>query len=189
MSFDLHALDLIGARLRPGAISRVVEGAEAARLVGVAAPLSDLQPKRSVLMALAETLQRLTDEAARLAALGQALERLLLPVGVKRSTLLATELTAALSAPGTRCSLDEQMAQIALVGARQGRRLIRRETGLSPKGLARVVRFQHALQEMIFFPTRSLATVAAMNGYCDQAHLARESLAFSGLSPSRLRLL
>ncbi|MCO1579758.1 helix-turn-helix domain-containing protein [Crossiella sp. SN42] len=59
-----------------------------------------------------------------------------------------------------------------------------REFGLSPKVLARIVRFQHA-RALLTPPDRpALAEVAALAGYADQAHLSRDWRAFSGLTPT-----
>jgi AraC-like DNA-binding protein len=56
------------------------------------------------------------------------------------------------------------------------------ETGLSPKALARVVRF-HRVRSAL--RTGDLAGVAADYGYYDQAHLAREFRALAGCPPSQ----
>ncbi|MCK2239544.1 MULTISPECIES: helix-turn-helix domain-containing protein [unclassified Crossiella] len=59
-----------------------------------------------------------------------------------------------------------------------------REFGVSPKVLARVVRFQHA-RDLLVRPDRpALAEIAARAGYADQAHFTRDWRAFSGLSPT-----
>jgi AraC-like DNA-binding protein len=57
----------------------------------------------------------------------------------------------------------------------------RTEVGLSPKSAARVIRFQRARR---LVGLRAGADVAAECGYFDQAHLARDFVAFSGLSPT-----
>ena len=65
----------------------------------------------------------------------------------------------------------------------------RAETGLSPKGAARVVRFDRArrlLQRRVTAGgTPALAGLAAACGYYDQAHLAREFRGLAGCPPSR----
>lgn len=64
-----------------------------------------------------------------------------------------------------------------------------RETGLSPKRAARVVRFDRArrmLQRRYVAGGRpDLARLAAVTGYVDQAHLAREFRALAGCPPTR----
>lgn len=59
-----------------------------------------------------------------------------------------------------------------------------REVGFPPKALARVVRFQAAVDLLKRDPARSLADLAAVTGYADQPHLNRDFRAFAGLSPS-----
>lgn len=56
--------------------------------------------------------------------------------------------------------------------------------GFSPKSYARIVRFQKALTDLNRLP---LATLAAVHGYYDQAHLAKDFAALSGLSPETYR--
>jgi AraC-like DNA-binding protein len=59
------------------------------------------------------------------------------------------------------------------------------ETGLTPKVVARVLRFDRARRLLVRArPDRSVARVAAECGYFDQAHLAREFNALAGLPPS-----
>lgn len=60
----------------------------------------------------------------------------------------------------------------------------RREIGLSPKVAARVLRFDRASQLLKRSERPGLATVAAMCGYADQAHLTREWNEFAGCPPS-----
>ncbi|MDJ0385324.1 helix-turn-helix domain-containing protein [Streptomyces sp. G-G2] len=67
--------------------------------------------------------------------------------------------------------------------ARTLRARFREQVGLSPKGVSRVFRMQHALRLMS--AGTSLAQVAAVCGYHDQAHLSRDLKAMTGLAPSR----
>lgn len=67
---------------------------------------------------------------------------------------------------------------------RQLEREFRRGVGLSPKALARTLRFQNALRLAGRGPSRSWAGIAAECGYADQAHLIREFRALSGATPS-----
>ena len=63
------------------------------------------------------------------------------------------------------------------------------EVGLTPKTIARVVRFDRArrlLQRGVMVLRRPmLADLAVACGYYDQAHLDREFRALAGCSPSR----
>jgi AraC-like DNA-binding protein len=64
-------------------------------------------------------------------------------------------------------------------------RAFRREVGISPKALARIARMQRAAAA-IGRGEASLARIAAELGYFDQAHLANEVRALSGVSPGVL---
>jgi AraC-like DNA-binding protein len=65
------------------------------------------------------------------------------------------------------------------------RRLILTHTGLEPRMLRRVARFQRFL-DLSARVERSLARLAAGAGYTDQAHLSREVRTLSGLTPAAL---
>ncbi len=61
------------------------------------------------------------------------------------------------------------------------------EYGLTPKLAARVARFDRARRMMAATPPHvSIAQVAAVCGYYDQAHLTRDFAALAGCSPGRL---
>jgi AraC-like DNA-binding protein len=69
------------------------------------------------------------------------------------------------------------------------RRLIarfREQIGLAPKAVARVMRFDRAVQALRA-PTRGLAEIAYDCGYFDQAHLNRDFRALAGTTPSAFR--
>ncbi|PZG23703.1 AraC family transcriptional regulator [Nonomuraea aridisoli] len=61
----------------------------------------------------------------------------------------------------------------------------RRETGLSPKTAARVIRFERACRLLRSPRPPSLAETAAECGYFDQAHLAREFRDLGGTTATR----
>jgi AraC-like DNA-binding protein len=68
------------------------------------------------------------------------------------------------------------------------RRQIARATGLAPKRLQRVLRFQAMrLRLEDAAGMRSLAVLAADLGFADQAHMTRECRAMSGRTPTGLR--
>lgn len=62
--------------------------------------------------------------------------------------------------------------------------LFREQTGLAPKSFARVQRLQQVLRAPLHCP---LAELAQQAGYSDQAHLQREFLALTGLTPQAWR--
>ncbi|HWV37343.1 MAG TPA: helix-turn-helix domain-containing protein [Vulgatibacter sp.] len=65
--------------------------------------------------------------------------------------------------------------------------LFRREVGLAPKLLLRLLRFQRAVAALSSGPLASLAAVTQDAGYADQAHLTREFRALAGITPGRYR--
>jgi AraC-like DNA-binding protein len=88
---------------------------------------------------------------------------------------------------GGRVSLSD-LAEATGWSDRHLRSRFRTETGLSPKGAARVIRFHRArrllLQRTAAGPPPVLADLAAECGYYDQAHLARDFRALAGCSPT-----
>lgn len=63
----------------------------------------------------------------------------------------------------------------------------REQVGLPPKALARVLRFERALNILRGVRPRPLAEVALAAGYYDQAHLNREFRALAGCTPRELQ--
>ena len=57
------------------------------------------------------------------------------------------------------------------------------EIGLAPKAVARQLRFA-AVRERLKHAPRRLAEIAAVAGYCDQAHLNRDFRELSGVTPT-----
>ncbi|MFI6149648.1 helix-turn-helix domain-containing protein [Streptomyces sp. NPDC051109] len=71
-------------------------------------------------------------------------------------------------------------------GSRRIQTLFRENIGIPPQTLSRIIRFQYALK----LPSsryRSLAELAAMSGYHDQAHMNRDFRNLSGHTPRQLR--
>lgn len=62
----------------------------------------------------------------------------------------------------------------------------RHEIGLSPKELARLLRFGRVVSALKSGTVSSLADVAIDCGYYDQSHLNRDSRAFAGVTPGEL---
>jgi AraC-like DNA-binding protein len=61
--------------------------------------------------------------------------------------------------------------------------LFKARVGVSPRKLARVLRFHSVVTRLQHGPPRPWATLAAEHGFADQAHLAREFRTFAGVTP------
>ncbi len=81
-------------------------------------------------------------------------------------------------------SMDE-IARQAGLSARQFRRVCLEQTGLTPKFLARVLRFRHALARLARH--QPLVEVALDCGYYDQAHCINEFRELAGRTPAALQ--
>jgi AraC-like DNA-binding protein len=84
----------------------------------------------------------------------------------------------------------EELADDVGLSVRQLRRRCHAAVGYGPKTLQRVLRFQRFVR-LIDAPAGppDLAAAAAQSGYADQAHLSRECVALSGLTPVGLARL
>jgi AraC-like DNA-binding protein len=81
----------------------------------------------------------------------------------------------------------EQVAATIDISERQLRRRFHDAVGYGPKTLQRVYRFQRFVRRIDERRVSiDLATIAAEAGYADQAHLTRECVALSGLTPAAL---
>jgi AraC-like DNA-binding protein len=65
--------------------------------------------------------------------------------------------------------------------------LFQRHVGLAPKTMARVFRFERAIQGLTAGCYATLADLASECGYADQAHFNRDFTAFAGETPRELR--
>ncbi len=66
---------------------------------------------------------------------------------------------------------------------RQLERNFKKQIGLSPKQLSKVIRLQATLQMLLNQSTRSLTDIAYESDYCDQAHFIKDFKEFTGLTP------
>ncbi|KUL95532.1 hypothetical protein DK26_10400 [Bosea sp. WAO] len=105
-----------------------------------------------------------------------------------RGRTLSPEVAAGLAWLAGRRGSGRMRALAAATGWSE-RHLTRRftaETGVGPKTIARILRFEHARVLATSRPPGGWAAIAQAAGYADQAHMTREFTALSGLPPSAL---
>ena len=71
--------------------------------------------------------------------------------------------------------------------ARRLERTFRAETGLSPKALSRIVRFNHAKRLIEKNPNISLAELTHEAGFCDQSHFSKTFKEMFGITPGTFK--
>lgn len=154
-------VDLLGIRFRPGGLFPFV-GVSMAELTGERIDLGDV----------CRRLRRDLEGASR-----ERVEAILLDRLRKRPSRV-DEAVAAIET--TRGDL-----RIGSLGTRTLERAFRREVGVPPKVLARIVRFQRVIHAVEATARLDWAGLALDCGYYDQAHLIRDFRHFAGLSPAR----
>ena len=168
----------VQAYLTPIGVRQVL-GVEGRDVAGVVIDLDDLAPDLGG--ALVDRLRDASDWSSRLALVDHALRRR------ARAGRPVDDVVAMtwheLAASGGRVRVGD-LVQRSGWSHRHLSSRFRDQTGLTPKTLAGVVRFERATAAMARW---SLATVAARHGYADQSHLSRDVLRFSGETPRALR--
>jgi AraC-like DNA-binding protein len=167
-SYPLPGEWIIGARFRPGA------GGSA-----LGWPLADLRDQRVPLsqLGLTDHMDDAEDPERALELLAAAAFRLAGGGGPDRAVQAAV---VRLADPTNRV---ERLADDLGLSERQLRRRFMSAVGYGPKTLQRVLRLHRFLKSA---GAESLAGAAFDAGYADQAHLARECRALTGLTPRQL---
>jgi AraC-like DNA-binding protein len=180
-------------------------------LVGSTGPSGGLQINLSILGArlfLGRPLRELRNRAIELEdVLGRAARRLVMelydaPTWEARFTILDRELASRiLTAKAPSAAVTWVWRRLVQTGGRVSigtlvdevgvsqRHLIgqfREQIGLSPKTLARVLRFGRAVRVIKDVSRPNLAEIAQDCGYYDQAHFSRDFRAFAGVTPTEL---
>ena len=132
---------------------------------------------------LSDRLQCHQDWDSRFAVLNEVLERRIgdgaAEPALERAWRLLTETAGTLS-------VEDVARRVGWTRQHLARRFDD-EFGATPKLVARIARFDRARTLLVGAgAAASVAGVAAACGYFDQAHMAREFVAFAGVSPSRL---
>ena len=159
----------VALRLHPHAAGALLREAGAYRDASVSADGIWGRPARE----LQEQLAELPDREAHWAM--QAFVRARLGPTDARITYAAGQLEAG----GAR--IDALAADLNL-SSRQLSRLFERHVGISPRMLARTFRLERTLP-LLRDAALSLADIAVLAGYADQAHLTRECVALTGETP------
>ncbi len=160
---------------------RALFGLPAAALWNTSLELSDVAGPVGV--ELWERLQEAVTWDERFGVVDEVLCRLLREVPLEPALHRAWHLVA--SSDGTT-PVGEIAATIGWTRQHLARRFAG-EFGLTPKLAARVVRFERARRMIEPRPPQvSIAQVAAVCGYYDQAHLTRDFVALAGCPPGRL---
>jgi len=177
---------IVGVRFMPGAATPLL-GLPADELVDLAVGLDDVWGTTAI--AIAELLAYADSPDAALALLQGYLSTRLRRVGPTDG--LVTEMVQQLMPwrPVEICTVADTLA----LSESQLRRRTLTAAGVGPKTLQRILRFQGYLALAQANGDRlnagrgyGLAELAAMTGYADQAHLSRECLRLTGVSPREL---
>lgn len=173
--------EAVGAMLEPGA-ARLLFRATAEELAGRHTRLADLWGDA----ATAEAHERLA--AAESADERLAVLEALLGARLSPGRALHPAVAGALER-FRRCADVTPAANASGYSHRHFVALFRETVGLPPKMYARVLRFQRALARIASADAPPLGQIALAAGYADQAHLTREFVLLSGLTPGRYRRL
>lgn len=185
---------IIGLRFAPGAATSVL-GLPAAELVDLAVDARDAwgaAPSRSALATASRERSALADLADPDAAPADLLVRVQLLVAARLADAAAPDPLIAEAVGRLRWATDEvgSLTSTLHISERQLRRRFQAATGLAPKPLHRMLRFQrflslaqHAIASGVAPADDGLARLAAEAGYADQPHLNRECQRLTGASP------
>ncbi len=174
-----RGVDLFGVRFRPGA--------GAAFLALGLAPLRDRSPDLDDLWGgragsrLAEALAETADPAERVRVVDRALLGRLGHARAPHPKVRAAVEALRRGEPRV-AGLSAELG----LGERQLQRLFLEHVGVGPTFFRRIVRLQALLSALPAAAERGWARLALDLGYADQAHLARDVRAMSGVSPTAL---
>jgi AraC-like DNA-binding protein len=170
---------ILGLRLRPG-VAGAVLGMPASEVLDVHVKLEELLGSSAT--ELAERLAESDGDGEAFGLLEGMVGSQLEGGGPDPLVLAATR---RLGFPGSRI---DRLAESLGISDRQLRRRFHESVGYGPKTLDRVLRFRRLVAQAgaVAAGESDLARVAADLGYADQAHMARDCLRLSGLTPVQL---
>lgn len=163
------ALDVLGVRLRPGAVAALLPCGELAGAEGMEGVLGRWA---------AVARERLGNASAgRLDLLWQLLRERLVARPDEAVLASVRRIERARGGGAVRAFVPDGLSE------RQWQRRFCAATGFAPKEFARLTRFQHLIALHQSGRWRRWAELALEAGFYDQAHLANEFRTFSGQSP------
>ncbi len=172
------AVDLLAVRFEAHGAALVCDAL--APISNTWTPIEALPP--SGILELAHALTRESATARRVQLTGAWLERLVR----QRRPPDARVSAAVVAIRESHGAVNlEALAESLAVSSRTLQRVFAKQVGISPKLLARIVRFQRVLRAWRANP-RTFAHVAAESGYFDQSHLVRDFHEFAGAPPAGL---
>ncbi len=169
----------LGLRLRPG-VAGAVLGMPASEVLDVHTRLEDLLGRWAT--ELGERLEETDGDEEAFTLIEKAVGSRVEDGGPDPLVLAATR---RLGFPGSRV---DELAESLGISERQLRRRFHDSVGYGPKTLDRVLRFRRLVAQTgaVAAGESDLARVAADLGYADQAHMTRDCVRLSGLTPARL---
>jgi AraC-like DNA-binding protein len=174
-------VELVAARFRPAA-ARVLATGPLRRLRNAVVPLASVAPDLDA--RLVEAMRGADARAARLDALGRVLADAL--PRWRAVDAVVEEAARRIAAGGTRLALPRLARELG-VSERTLERRFDDVVGLSPRRLARVLRFRSAWEAATEAESKAWSLLALDCGYADQPHLIRDFRRFAGTSPGRVR--
>jgi AraC-like DNA-binding protein len=171
------SIDLVGIRLRPGAIG-AFGGIPANRLLDTAAPISELPVSFAVDVA---QLADVADCSVRIKLLTDACRRRVAPLD-RPDRLVREALDRWARAEVVGLPAISVLTRDLGLSERAFERRFVAQVGLTPVGYRRLARFRSMLR-LYAAGSRDWAALAAITGFSDQSHLVRECRAFAGLTP------
>jgi AraC-like DNA-binding protein len=183
-------VDTMGVRFRPGGAYPFI-AAPLAEFTDRAVNLDDLWGARG--RGLIDRLGAARDDAERLAIVSRELtSHLTAQLRSPRTTAAAAEpdrligfVVDGLTQSAGRASIADLANRVGVTTRHLQRRFADR-VGVSPKVLARILRFQNTLRHRTAMTPIEWARVAVDCGYADQSHLIREYAVFAGETPASL---
>jgi len=170
----------IGVYLRAGYI---IPGAHAAELENRVVALEDLWGHEA--RELAEELNTIGGEAARIACLESALVRRMTERRPFEPSIDIPGMTDWVVESGGQMTVG-CLAEAAGLSRQHFTRVFRASVGVSPKVYCRLARFRSTLAYLQPGEDVEWAQVAAESGYTDQSHMIAEFRRFTGMTPEAL---